>query len=262
MIVSDWISNNYIEVFGAVTGIIYVFLEIRQTIWLWPVGILTSAVYIWIFFTSKIYADMSLQVYYLAISILGWYWWAKGTRVHRSFSEGGGRKAQGNEQPSNVTLNNTPFRGTGTKKSGIWQNRVGDNRRVGDKAKGNRMNEELHVTRLTLRTGVLLTVVFILLYCFMWLVLTRLTDSPVPVRDSFVTSLSIIATWMLARKIYEHWYLWIVVNFVSAVLFLTRGLYPTVILYLVYGIMSFTGLVAWKKTIPHPPTPSPNGEGV
>ena len=47
---------------------------------------------------------------------------------------------------------------------------------------------------------------------------------------------------MLARKIYEHWYLWIVVNFVSAVLFLTRGLYPTVILYVVYGIMSFVGL--------------------
>ena len=87
--ISSWISNNYIEIFGAVTGIIYVFLEIRQTIWLWPVGIVTSAVYIWVFFTSKIYADMSLQVYYLVISILGWYWWVKGTRVRRSFGEGG-----------------------------------------------------------------------------------------------------------------------------------------------------------------------------
>ena len=33
----------------------------------------------------------------------------------------------------------------------------------------------------------------------------------------------------------------LVVNFVSALLFLTRGLYPTVILYLVYGVMSFAG---------------------
>ena len=41
--------------------------------------IITSAVYIWVFFSGKLYADMSLQVYYLVISIMGWYWWARGT---------------------------------------------------------------------------------------------------------------------------------------------------------------------------------------
>jgi nicotinamide mononucleotide transporter len=209
---SGWLSNNYIEIFGAVTGIIYVFLEIRQTIWLWPVGILTSAVYIWIFFTSKIYADMSLQCYYLAISILGWYWWTRGAGQKDEEEKG---------------------------RMGEWEN--------GRQGEGEK--NDLQVTRLKLKTGVVLAGVFVLLYALMWLVLTRLTDSPVPVRDSFITSLSIIATWMLARKIYEHWYLWIVVNFVSAVLFITRGLYPTVILYVVYGIMSFAGLVEWKKTI-------------
>jgi nicotinamide mononucleotide transporter len=217
---SGWLSNNYIEIFGAVTGIIYVFLEIRQTIWLWPVGILTSAVYIWIFFTSKIYADMSLQCYYLAISILGWYWWTRGAGQKDEEEKG---------------------------RMGEWEN--------GRQGEGEK--NDLQVTRLKLKTGVVLAGVFVLLYSVMWLVLTRLTDSPVPVRDSFITSLSIIATWMLAKKIYEHWYLWIVVNFVSAVLFLTRGLYPTVILYVVYGIMSFAGLIEWKKTIPHPPAPSP-----
>jgi nicotinamide mononucleotide transporter len=208
MAIITWISNNFIEVFGAVTGIIYVFLEIRQTIWLWPVGIVTSAVYIWVFFTSKIYADMSLQVYYLIISVLGWYWWLKGTE-------------RGKEE-----------RGNGRKGEGVKQ--------------------ELQVTRLKLKTGLVLVFVFVILYMAMWLILTRLTDSPVPVRDAFITSLSIVATWMLARKIYEHWYLWIAVNFVSAALFLARGLYPTVILYIVYGLMSFAGLIEWKKTIPRP----------
>ena len=217
MIIPDWLLTNYIEIFGAVTGIIYVFLEIRQNIWLWPVGIITSAVYIWVFFTNKFYADMSLQGYYLVISCLGWYWWARGKKGRMGERENGGME----EHEKN----------------------------------------ELEVTRLGLKTGIILAIVFVLLYAIMWLVLTRLTDSPVPARDSFITSLSIVATWMLARKIYEHWFLWIVVNFVSAVLFITRGLYPTAILYVVYGIMSFAGLVAWKKTIPHPPTPSPRGEG-
>jgi nicotinamide mononucleotide transporter len=212
MIISDWVSSNFIEIFGAVTGIVYVFLEIGQTIWLWPVGIITSAVYIWVFFTSKFYADMSLQGYYLVISILGWYWWVKGT----------GHRAQGS-----------------------GENKEGE-------------KEELQVTRLKFKTGLILAVVFVLLYFTMYIVLTRLTDSPVPMRDSFVTALSIIATWMLARKIYEHWFLWIVVNFVSAVFFLARGLYPTVFLYVVYGIMSFAGLVEWKKTIKLDLSPSKN----
>jgi nicotinamide mononucleotide transporter len=223
MTIYNWISNNYIEIFGAVTGIVYVFLEIRQTIWLWPIGIITSGMYIWVFFTSKFYADMSLQVYYLIISILGWYWWTKGK----------GNYAQGTEYRAQSTD-------------------------LGDDKTG---KEELKVTRLKVRTGIILGIAFVLIYLVMWFVLTRWTDSPVPARDSFVTSLSIIATWMLARKIYEHWYLWIVVNFVSAIFFLTRGLYPTVILYLVYGLMSFVGLVEWKKTIPHPLSASPGGEG-
>ena len=218
MIISDWISNNFIEIFGAVTGIVYVFLEIKQTIWLWPVGIITSAVYIWVFFTSKFYADMSLQGYYLIISFLGWYWWRKGA-------------GHGEQGPEQVGQSTKPLE-------------EGKDGRLGDEEK-----KELQVTRLKLKTGIILAIVFVLLYTVMWFVLTRLTDSPVPVRDSFITSLSIVATWMLARKIYEHWFLWIVVNFVSAVLFLTRGLYPTVILYVVYGIMSFAGLVAWGKTI-------------
>ena len=219
MIIISWLTDNYIEVFGAITGIIYVFLEIRQTIWLWPVGIITSAVYIWVFFTSKFYADMSLQVYYLGISCLGWYWWARGS----------GHRAQGI--------------GQGEEGSAFAETSA-DKRRKGEGEKGG-----LVVTRLKSGTGIILIFVFVVLYSVIWLVLSRLTDSPVPGWDSFITSLSIVATWMLARKIYEHWFLWIVVNTVSAALFLTRGLYPTVFLYLVYGLMSFTGLIAWKKSI-------------
>lgn len=229
MAISHWLSDNYIEVFGALTGIIYVFLEIRQTIWLWPVGIITSAVYIWVFFTSKFYADMSLQGYYLVISCLGWYWWARGTGLRNEAEKGRGGDRE-----------NGRLRDTGT----IIVDKSEDSK-VGELEKSG-----LQVTRLNLRTGIILSIVFVILYVLMWLVLSGLTDSPVPEWDSFITSLSVVATWMLARKIYEHWFLWIVVNSVSAVLFVWRGLYPTMVLYVVYGLMSFVGLIAWKKTIP------------
>ena len=91
MAISDWLSNNWIELFGAITGIIYVFLEIRQNIWLWPVGIITSTVYIIVFFTSKFYADMGLQGYYLVISCAGWVWWMRGGGQR---AEGAGQRAR------------------------------------------------------------------------------------------------------------------------------------------------------------------------
>lgn len=211
MNITAWISNNYIEIFGAVVGILYVFLEIRQNPLLWPVGLVTSGVYIYVFFTGKLYADMGLQSYYVLISILGWYWWVRGVRATRH------DKAVINE-------------------------RTKDNYGSGE-------TEKLIVSRLKMNTGIKLAVVFILLYSFLWVILRKFTDSPVPEADSFITSLSIIATWMLARKIYEHWYLWVVVNSAMVVLCLYRGLYPTLVLYTVYGIMSFAGLNAWSKTI-------------
>jgi nicotinamide mononucleotide transporter len=218
MSVFAWLSVNYIEVFGAVTGIVYVFLEIRQTLWLWPVGIATSAVYIWIFFTGKLYADMSLQVYYLVISCIGWYWWVRGI----------GKKPENEKN-------------TRTESDKLREGEPECEKKTG--------KDCLSVTRLSYRLGIILFVAFIVLYLIMWLVLSHLTDSPVPQWDSLLTSLSVVATWMLARKIYEHWFIWIAVNFIAAILFLSRGLYPTVVLYLVYGIMSFFGLSAWKKIL-------------
>jgi nicotinamide mononucleotide transporter len=167
------------------------------------VGILTSGVYILVFFEGKLYADMSLQVYYLVISILGWYWWTR-----RKAGE-----AKEHELPESA---------------------------------GNNM---MRVTRLDPRTAVILSLVFVILFTALRFLLGRFTDSPVPAWDSFITSLSIVATWMLARKIYEHWFIWIIVNASASLLFFTRGLYPTVVLYIIYGIMSFAGLIEWRKSL-------------
>jgi nicotinamide mononucleotide transporter len=222
-----WLSDNYIEIFGAITGIIYVFLEIRQTIWLWPLGIITSGVYVWVFFSGKLYADMSLQAYYVFISAMGWYWWMDRRARRRRGEKEMGRLGKSEKGVNGEILENE--RSTFTE---------------------NDSKAELVVTRLKQKTGLILSGIFVVLYFIMWFLLSRYTDSPVPEWDSFLTSLSIIATWMLARKIYEHWLIWIVVNLLSVVLYFSRELYPTVILYLVYAVMSFAGLAAWKKTIP------------
>ena len=76
----EWLQNNYIEVLGTISGLLYLYFSINQKIWLWPLGIITSAFYIFIFYTSNLYADMGLNVYYVIISVYGWYYWIFGKK--------------------------------------------------------------------------------------------------------------------------------------------------------------------------------------
>ncbi len=60
------------------SGLLYMFLEIRQHRAMWIVGFLTSFVYVFVFFFSKIYADMGLNIYYVVISVYGFWQWTQG----------------------------------------------------------------------------------------------------------------------------------------------------------------------------------------
>lgn len=183
----DWISRNWVEITAAILGIIYLFLSIRQNIWLWVFGLLTSALYIYVFLVTKFYADMSLQVYYVVISIYGWVHWKKGSK-------------------------NTP---------------------------------ELPVTasgKVLMRA---LIIAWAFLWIAMWTFLHYVTDSEVPIGDGFTTAGSVVATWMLARKIKEHWIFWVIIDFVSLVLYINKGLYPTSILFFIYTTMAVIGYREW-----------------
>lgn len=67
-----------IEIIGFLIGLLYLYLEYKASKWLWPVGVLMPVVYIWIFFQSKFYADMGINIYYLFASIYGWVMWNQG----------------------------------------------------------------------------------------------------------------------------------------------------------------------------------------
>ena len=73
------------------------------------------------------------------------------------------------------------------------------------------------------------------------------TDTDVPWWDAFPTAASVIGQWLLGRKYVENWLAWIVVNVVSVGLFAYKGLWLTVILYVVFIAMSVVGWRAWLR---------------
>jgi nicotinamide mononucleotide transporter len=65
--------------------------------------------------------------------------------------------------------------------------------------------------------------------------------------DGLITSLSVVATWMLTRKFIEQWYVWILANAIAVIVYLVMGMYPTAILFVVYTVMAIIGVRAWSK---------------
>jgi nicotinamide mononucleotide transporter len=72
-----WFLKHYLEIIGTILALLSLYFQTIQNKWLWPFGMISSAIFAFIFFVSKIYADMGLQLYYVIVSIYGWYNWVK-----------------------------------------------------------------------------------------------------------------------------------------------------------------------------------------
>ncbi len=72
-----WQQQSIPEVIAVITGLLCVYLAAKNNIWNWPFAIISVVIYIFIFFNTRLYADVGLQVYFLAMNIYGWYYWSR-----------------------------------------------------------------------------------------------------------------------------------------------------------------------------------------
>lgn len=81
-----------------------------------------------------------------------------------------------------------------------------------------------------------------------WL-LERYTDTDVAWWDALTTVLALIAQWLIARKILENWYVWIVADLLYIPLFAYKGLYLTSGLYVLFLILCVMGIRTWQRSL-------------
>jgi nicotinamide mononucleotide transporter len=88
----DWLSGTaftafgapttWAEVLGFATGLVTVWLLVRQHVLNWPLGILNVALLMLVFFAAGLYADAGLQIVYVALGFYGWWAWLYGGERH------------------------------------------------------------------------------------------------------------------------------------------------------------------------------------
>ena len=113
--------------------------------------------------------------------------------------------------------------------------------------KDNRPSEELRISHATRKDWLKAGVGYLLAQLLIACALVNFTDSDVVWADSFVAALSIVGMWMLARKVIEQWWVWLVVDLASVGLFVYKDLYFTAALYLLYAVIAIFGYKKWKK---------------
>lgn len=93
-IIKGFQAMTWLEGIAAIFGILSVLFSKQNNIAVYPTGIISTGIYIYLFFDFKLYAEASLNAYYLVMSAYGWYVWARkdAQEHHVSISRINGRE--------------------------------------------------------------------------------------------------------------------------------------------------------------------------
>lgn len=113
---------------------------------------------------------------------------------------------------------------------------------------GGENRTELHVTRAPLSLLATAAIDAIAFAALLGFLLARSTDAGFPYLDSATTATSLVAQFMMTRKILENWLIWIAVDVVYVGMFIYKQLYLTAGLYAVFFVLAVFGYRSWKRS--------------
>ncbi len=186
---------SLLEFIGTIFGLICVYYASRANIITWPAGIISEIFLFSLFFQVQLYADMFLQLFFIAVNSYGWYNWNKNAQEQKTFSM--------------------------------------------------KPKEWLFTTITVLSGTAIFGYITGNLHVFFPSYFTE--AAAYPFIDSFVMSLSIVATYLMAIRRTENWHLWILVNLICVFLFFYKGVVFLSLEYFIFLGIATYGLLNWRK---------------
>ncbi len=105
------------------------------------------------------------------------------------------------------------------------------------------------VTRTSKRTWIVLGGIGVVVWALLGTITSRLPGTALPYVDAATTTISLLAQWMMTRKLIENWLIWIAVDVVYVGMFIYKGLYLTAFNYGIYLVLAVMGYIAWKRSL-------------
>ena len=106
----------------------------------------------------------------------------------------------------------------------------------------------INITVWSLRIHIFTIILIILISIISGYYLTIYSDASYPYLDSMTTFFSIWATYLVALKVLENWWYWLIIDLFSMVIYWSRELEATAILFMVYILLIPFGMASWKRS--------------
>lgn len=197
-----------IESVAAIFSLWCVYLAAKNNILNWPISMIASVLYFGVFFQNRFYSDAYLQIVFLLFQIFGWYVWSKQM------------KAQKMDSASLINHKKTTQAATQTNP----------------------------IRSLSLCETFRYFLIFLVSWGCYYVIYLYLFDNPrAPLLDTFLTSVSLLALYLQAKRIINHWYLWIFADILYVPLYFWGNQYITSALYAVFIGLAVWGLKSWQK---------------
>ncbi|WP_046756363.1 nicotinamide riboside transporter PnuC [Kordia jejudonensis] len=205
----------FLEFAAAAFGIASVWFAKKEKIWVYPTGIVSTIIYIYICYKFILYGDMIINIYYSIMSIYGWYLW---TRVRENTKL---EISRTNFWDKLKTIFIFVFTAVFTYVIYVQYDVIDKHLDV---------NETIDLVFSSF--GSLAEIKTI-----------------TPYLDTFTTGIFFSGMWLMAKKKIENWMFWIFGNIISVPLYFVKGLGFTAIQFTIFLILAIFGYLEWRKTL-------------
>jgi nicotinamide mononucleotide transporter len=214
---SATVLNISLEFIAALFGVISVFYAKKENILVFPTGIISTALYVYLLSQWNLYGDLIINMYYTIMSIYGWYMWSKvidNQQHHIAIS----RTTKTDKLKAvGIFAFTSVFVIVVYRYYNVMPNNLG-------------FSESVNYAISKLTSGNLINF-----------------REGTPYLDTFTTGIFFAAMWLMANKKIENWTLWIAGNIVSIPLYFVKGYGFTGIQYTLFLILAIQGYITWKK---------------
>jgi nicotinamide mononucleotide transporter len=213
------IFNIILELLAATFGVISVFFAKRENILVYPTGIISTGIYVYLLSQWNLYGDLIINIYYTLMSVFGWFMWSKTI----------------DDKNNHIKISKT-------------------NTKDKLKALGIFLFTSIFVILVYRYYNVIpkqLNFSESISYAITKLSSGNLEDfrTATPYIDTFTTGIFFSAMWLMALKKIENWTLWIIGNIASIPLYFVKGYGFTGIQYLIFLILAIQAYKQWKTTL-------------